>query len=290
MRGVADETVLVVGMLALTGIIVLSGFRSLSDVELPEKQDQVVEGSPSSVSSDLAALVDACWKKNAGSSTRRKSCFDLKVFSKSQVPAEDIESRLSQAPEDKVDLPGTVREGETTYLVQFNPSPKEVALRTLRKCEPSQGDYCETLSCSCRTSCVAGLDSDSDGTLDTGPKGCAETPVFEPDPEPPVGAESIQNGSLDNEVFSFSIGNRIAFHRVSVTDEEEVLYRKVVDADQKISATELVGAGGNERNLFTGDASVKIEEQNGQKLHIYGCDMDNSLPSNCRWLEPLALE
>ncbi|MFB6174644.1 MAG: hypothetical protein ABEJ87_01565 [Candidatus Nanohalobium sp.] len=302
-KGEVSQAVIVIGILALVFITVSTAYLSLNKVELPQDQNQVIQGNHLRVSGKLAALADSCWRK-AGKGTRSKvmDCFKVKVYSNATVTESNISRDLEVLSRNKLGLTGgPIPDREVRLEVTYLPVEKRVNISVISVCRPSSGDTCFSTACSCKTACAPGFDPDGDGSPETNAKGCLKSYSFTPSYNPCSSSSSLtcsdpsiyRSGTKSGNYFTFDIGSHVGLLNVTLVSRSSNSFYgfRMAEAENRISPRKVVGYGSVDRKLFTGKGNLSISGlPNGQyAAFVWGCDK-GSIPSNCRWLRPFEFE
>lgn len=299
MKGEVSDTILVIGILALVFITVSMAYVSLDQVSLPQDEDQTVSGHYLEVSGELSTLVESCWRQaGKGSRSQQMDCFDVKVYSNGSVHRSNISRMLERIPEENFGFPGeNIPDGESRIKVTYYPVEEVVNLSVVSVCRPSSGDTCFSLECSCSTACGPGFDPDGDGNAETTDKGCIKEYSFEPAPDPcdslTCPPSSYRSGNLNEDVFSFDIGEKVGLREIRVMEKPAPSSKNIFEAESEnvLSQREAVGYGKVERTLFEGEASINVSSLSSGEygVFVWGCD-SGTVPENCQWLEPFSFE
>lgn len=291
-KGEISDTVIVIGILILVSLTVLTAFISLDRVELPKDFKQEISGPNNTVSSELSKLVDSCWQKSGNGQNENKiDCFSVKVRSNGSISEEIVRDDLELLNMEKFSIEGsTIPSGESSVKISYQPLTESINMSVINTCNPSSGDTCYSVQCSCETVCGPGFDPDGDGNFETNSKGCVQDYEFVPSTNPcnalTCGSDIYENLGSTDSIVEFDTDERINLRNVRVknlptpssTSEFEV------EAETLISPYEKIGEGSRKRKLFTGQAKLNVSSfsSGDYGIYVWSCE-DRSIPKNCQW-------
>lgn len=291
-KGEVSDTVIVIGILILVSLTVLTAFISLNRVELPKDSEQEISGSNDTVSAELSKLVDSCWQKSGnGQNGNKIDCFNVKVRSNGSISEKIVKEDLEFLHKDKFSIEGsTIPTGESSVKVSYQPLTDSINMSVINSCNPSSGDTCYSVQCSCETVCGPEFDSDGDGNPETDDKGCVQDHEFVPSTSPctalTCSSDIYENLGSTDSIIQFDTDERINLRNVRVKNlpTPSTTREFEVEAETLVSPYEKVGIGSRDRKLFTGQANLNVSSLSpgDYGLYVWSCN-DRGIPKNCQW-------
>lgn len=291
-RGEVSDTILIIGVLVLVSITVLTAFISLDRIEIPEDSEQEISGDNTSVSTELAELVDACWKKSGrGQLSNSLDCFNVKIFSNGSVNEDIVEDNLRILDQTSFSLSSPIASGESTVKISYRPVSESINISSVNSCRPGSGDTCYSVACTCETVCGPKFDPNGDGVPETDNKGCITDYSFSPTSSPcstlSCGNPSIYNNlSYSGSTLRVDSDENISLSNVTLKKlpTASPSISKILKPEKRLSPFEVVGSGSKERKLFKGEAALNISSltPGDYGLYLWSCKEENVI-QDCSW-------
>lgn len=100
-----SQYILIVGIVVLVSLMILFASSMLSGVDLPEDQEQEIEGTEDDITEKLAELSDMCYiQADRGRMGDHKGCYIVSLYHTEDdnliINEDDIKGLLEELPED----------------------------------------------------------------------------------------------------------------------------------------------------------------------------------------------
>jgi len=206
MRRKAEEqtsaTIFVVGFVIVIGVLIAAVMTSIGDIKIPLGEEQVTNNEQDEAAKELADLAERCWTDaDGGTETRVIDCFNVKITVNDPVTREHVTDRIEGFDTEQLNMDEQIDPGtQTTVKVRYENG--EVYITKFRVCEPSEGDTCQLVKCSCDPSAYPNNVDTSDVSQHCRPGYTAEGFINAPgagdgqaDTVPPLGC--VETGFTD---------------------------------------------------------------------------------------------